>query len=216
MVLHRKVNIIITGTPGTGKSSHAQLLHEQLPELELVNILEVAKENNCITGYDEARKSQIVDEDRVVDALEDRIESGGLVIDWHVCDAFPESQIDLVVVLRASTDKVYDRLKERGYADDKIQENLDAEIMEIVLNDAREQYDEDAIVELESNEASDVQSNVDRIVAWYNDWRDTNPRGVPTIQLPQSDSSDSSDDDNLVPALKEKAAREKAEAEAKK
>lgn len=206
MVLNRKANIIITGTPGTGKTSHAQLLKEQIPELELVDILKVARENNCITGYDEERKSQIVDEDRVVDALEDAIEAGGLIVDWHVCDAFPESQIDLVIVLRADTDKVYDRLKARGYADSKIQENLDAEIMEVVLNDAREQYDEDVIVELASNNAEDVQSNVDRIVAWYNDWKEQNPNGVRMTTLDVSDSDETSGDENVVPALKAKSA----------
>lgn len=200
MVLTRKANIIITGTPGTGKSSHAQLLKENIPELTVIDVKEVAKENNCIIGYDEERKSQIVDEDRVVDALENQLEEGGLVIDWHVCDAFPESQIDLVVVLRTESGILYDRLKERKYEESKIQENLDAEIMEIVLNDAREQYDEQAIVQLESNQIEDVQSNVDRIEKWYENWKASNPKGVPNISVPLSDSSDSSDDERQVPS----------------
>jgi adenylate kinase len=35
------------------------------------------------------------------------------VIDWHICDVFPRRWIDLVVVLRAETSVLYDRLTSR-------------------------------------------------------------------------------------------------------
>lgn len=216
MVLNRRANIIITGTPGVGKSSHVQLLKEHVPQLTVVDVKDVAKENNCFIGYDEERKSQIVDEERVVDALENQLDEGNLVIDWHVCDAFPEQKIDLVVVLRTENGILYDRLKARGYDDKKITENIDAEIMEIVLNDAREQYDEDIIVELESNKSEDVQSNVERIAAWLENWNDDHPKGIPNTVIPESDSSDSSDDEREVPALQAKKRAEEARKEAEK
>lgn len=191
MVLRRQVNIIITGTPGTGKSSHAQLLIEQVPELKLVDVKSVAKENNCISGYDEERKCDIIDEELLVDALEDDLDRGNQVIDWHVCDVFPEHLIDLVIVLRTENSVLFDRLKERKYSDEKISENIDAEIMEVILNDAREQYDEDIIVELESNKIEDMQSNVDRIVDWLKAWRDDNPDGIQNFTMPSDSDSDS-------------------------
>lgn len=45
--------------------------------------------------------------------MEKDIEAGGCIIDWHACDLFPKSWIDLVVVLRVDSTALYDRLKSR-------------------------------------------------------------------------------------------------------
>lgn len=42
------------------------------------------------------------------------MKEGGNIIDWHACDLFPESWIDLVVVLRTETSVLYDRLASRS------------------------------------------------------------------------------------------------------
>lgn len=99
------------------------------------------------------------------------MKQGGYIIDWHACDLFPRSWIDLVVVLRTNSTKLYDRLKARLYPEQKLQENLDSEIMQVLLEEARESYDEEIIVELESNDPEDIESNVDRIEIWIGNWR---------------------------------------------
>jgi adenylate kinase len=170
----RGPNIIITGTPGTGKSSHAAMLAERLSDMTLMTMNEVAKERDCITGFDEERNSAIVDEDRLVDAIEDDLKKGGYIIDWHVCDIFPEDVIDLVIVLRSNTDKLYDRLKKRQYSQQKLDENLDVEIMQVILDDAQTAYDNNIVIELQSNEIEDMESNIDRIVAWKEQWEKDN------------------------------------------
>lgn len=51
---------------------------------------------------------------QLLDAIEDEVLQGGYLIDWHACDLFPKSWIDLVVVLRCpSTSVLYDRLSSR-------------------------------------------------------------------------------------------------------
>ena len=107
------------------------------------------------------------------------MKQGGYIIDWHACDLFPKSWIDLVVVLRTDSAKLYDRLIARRYPEKKLQENLDSEIMEVLLEEARESYDTDIIVELQSNEPEDTESNVDRIAAWVKNWmRDNEQEGT--------------------------------------
>ncbi|PRT52493.1 Adenylate kinase isoenzyme 6 FAP7 [Wickerhamiella sorbophila] len=191
MTLKRQVNIIITGTPGTGKSSHAQLLIEQDSGLKLVDVNELAKANNLYAGFDKERNSQIVDDEKLLDFLEDDLEKGNNIIDWHCCDVFPERLIDLVIVLRSDNTILYDRLKARDYEGKKIEENIDAEIMEVILNDARESFDEEIIVPLESNKIEEVQSNVDRILDWIKQWRERNPEGIQNVTLDSSSDSDS-------------------------
>lgn len=52
---------------------------------------------------------------QLLDEIEEDVKKGGYIIDWHVCDIFPKSWIDLVVVLRADSTVLYDRLKSRNY-----------------------------------------------------------------------------------------------------
>ena len=84
---------------------------------------------------------------------------------------FPRSWIDLVIVLRTNSTRLYDRLTSRRYPERKLQENLDSEIMQVLLEEARQSYDEEIIVELESNESGDIEKNVDRIGLWINQWK---------------------------------------------
>ncbi|EEP79191.1 POS9-activating factor FAP7 [Uncinocarpus reesii 1704] len=174
-------NIIITGTPGVGKTVHCEQLAQETG-LKHLSINTVAKERGCHDGYDEKLKSWIVDEDKVpifsfpyyylLDEIENEVAQGGYLIDWHACDLFPKSWIDLVVVLRCpSTSILYDRLASRGYGEDKLQENLDAEIFEVLLDEARQAYDEEIVVELMSENDDEIESNCSRIVSWIDAWQ---------------------------------------------
>lgn len=94
-----------------------------------------------------------------------------MILDWHACDIFPERWIDLVVVLRCDTSTLYDRLTARGYTGKKLDENMDAEIMQVLLDEARESYAEEIVVELRSDGVEDVDGNVERVEQWVENWR---------------------------------------------
>ncbi|KAI0120038.1 AAA domain-containing protein [Nemania sp. FL0031] len=167
-------NIVVTGTPGVGKTTHCETLAERTG-LQHVSVNQIVKDKECHEGWDEEYHSWIVDEDKLLDALEDEVAEGGCIIDWHACDLFPERWVDLVVVLRVQTSTLYDRLKARKYPEKKLQENLDSEIMDVLLLEARESYDENIVVELTSNTTDEMDSNVDRVEAWIKQWKKDNP-----------------------------------------
>ncbi|KAL4064957.1 AAA domain-containing protein [Scleroderma yunnanense] len=171
--------VVITGTPGTGKSTHAQLLAAESPiPLKHINVGEIVKERGLYTDYDEEWQSYTVDEDKLLDELEPLASEGGIILDWHTCDMFPERWIDLVIVLRCNHTRLWERLEKRGYSLKKIQENNEAEIMNVILDEARESYQPEIIVELQSDASEDLQSNVDRITAWIRAWlKDQDQRG---------------------------------------
>lgn len=50
---------------------------------------------------------------QVIDELEPLAAEGGLILDWHTCDPFPERWIDLVVVLQCDHTQLWDRLEKR-------------------------------------------------------------------------------------------------------
>ena len=58
-------NILVTGTPGTGKSTTAKRLQESAPSLTYVDVSSLVKEKQLHDGWDEAFETYILDEDRV-------------------------------------------------------------------------------------------------------------------------------------------------------
>lgn len=65
-------------------------------------------------------------------------------------------------------------LQYRNYPEVKLQENIDSEIMEVLLQEARDSYDEEIVIELQSNTTEDLETNVERIEAWYRQWKEDN------------------------------------------
>jgi adenylate kinase len=102
--------------------------------------------------------------------MEEILTNGGCVVDFHTCGLFPERWFDLVLVLRADTNVLYDRLKKRGYSDRKVNENMECEIMQVVLEEARESYAEDVVKEIKSNSIEELESNVESIAGWAKRW----------------------------------------------
>lgn len=57
-------NVIVTGTPGVGKTVHCEQLAQEIG-LKHLSVNQVAKDRDCYETYDEERKSWVVDEDKV-------------------------------------------------------------------------------------------------------------------------------------------------------
>ena len=165
-------NILITGTPGTGKSTLAKRLGESFSRFQIVHVGDLAKERDLLGDWDEEYQSHELDEDGLVDYLEPLVaENEGLVVDHHVTDFFPERFFHIVFVLRTDNTILYDRLSARNYKGKKLKENVEAEIFQTVLEEARENYDENLVHELPSNKESDIDSNLQRISAWVTQWK---------------------------------------------
>ncbi|PVF97660.1 P-loop containing nucleoside triphosphate hydrolase protein, partial [Serendipita vermifera] len=164
--------IVITGTPGTGKSTTASMLVDESPiPLQHINVGELVKHKGLHEGFDEEWQSYLVDDDKVLDELEPLVAEGGLILDWHTCGIFPERWVDLVVVLRCDHTMLWERLEKREYPLKKIQENNEAEIFQTVLEEARESYAEEIVIELKSETIEDMESNVSRITLWIENWK---------------------------------------------
>ncbi|XP_067931205.1 adenylate kinase isoenzyme 6-like [Watersipora subatra] len=168
-----KPNILVTGTPGTGKSTLCQELAERT-KLEYINVGDLAKENNYFDGYDEDRGCPVLHEDQLLDDMEDRMQEGGKIVDYHGCDFFPERWFDLVIVLRCDNTQLYDRLTARGYSGKKLSDNIECEIMQTLLEEARDSYPHEIVVELNSNTPDDIESNIERIQVWMDNWTKNN------------------------------------------
>lgn len=126
-------NILVTGTPGVGKTTLCKKLCAKFQSLKHINVGDFAKENDCLEEWDDELQCHVLDEDKVVDELEDLVAAGGVVIDHHVTDFFPERWFDIVFVLRTDNTTLYDRLTARGYEGKKLDNNLECEIFQTIL-----------------------------------------------------------------------------------
>ncbi len=184
-------NILITGTPGCGKTQHCERLKE-LIDFNFINVSDLVKNNNLYESYDEEYETYIIDEDKLLDELEGPIAKGGVVIDHHTCGFFPKRFFNLVVVLRCNNTVLYDRLEARGYNEKKLDENMEAEIMQVVADEARDSYDESIIVELTSESSEELEENCQRIVEWISNYMQ-NP-STPAAPAAEEDEDDDEDE----------------------
>lgn len=165
--------MIITGTPGTGKSSLCEQLVQRLgaDRVQHVNLGEFAKEQRLLDEYDAAADCHVLDEDRVIDALLPLVQATAktLLFDYHGCDFLPEEWVRAVFVLRTENGVLFDRLERRGYAQAKIEENVQCEIFQTILDEAREAFDAEIVFELPSNGAQDLADNLEKVAALLGD-----------------------------------------------
>nr|BAK04723.1 predicted protein [Hordeum vulgare subsp. vulgare] len=163
-------NVLMTGTPGTGKTTTCSLLADAAGVVH-VNIGDLVREKGLHDGWDEDLDCHVINEDLVCDELEDRMEEGGVLVDYHGCDFFPERWFDLVVVLQTDNSILHDRLTSRGYMGAKLTNNIECEIFQVLLEEARESYKEDIVMLLRSDSVEDISKNVSTLTEWINNWR---------------------------------------------
>ncbi|MCQ2056407.1 MAG: adenylate kinase family protein [archaeon] len=120
--------IAITGTPGVGKSTVSNILSSRY---RVININSYARENNLLEEFDTELESYNVDIDKLNDSLKSKIERSEIVfLDGHLSHFV---NCDIVIVLRCNPNIIYERLKQRGYNLQKIRDNIQAEILDIIL-----------------------------------------------------------------------------------
>ena len=101
-----------------------------------------------------------------MDELEPQMTAGGNIVEYHASEFFPERWFDLVLVLRTDNTILYDRLVARGYPQSKVQENVEAEIVQVVLDEAQASYSEDIVVTCKSDTVEEMDATVERFSVW--------------------------------------------------
>ncbi|MBU0497789.1 MAG: AAA family ATPase [Candidatus Thermoplasmatota archaeon] len=128
--------IALTGTPGTGKTTIATLLQKK--GVTVISLNTLALTNNYILGKDLKRNSYILDFKKINNHITTHYQTTTtpIIIEGHAAHWIP--QTTWVVILRCHPENLRKRLEQKKWTHTKIQENIDAEILDIILCEATE------------------------------------------------------------------------------
>ncbi len=133
--------ILITGTPGTGKTTVSTIVAKKL-KTSMVAVNDLVDEKHIYNGHDEEKGYKMVDLDALSDEIKIIVEDSNddhIIVEGHLSHHFKKDDlVDLIIVLRARPDILRKRLNKRGWSESKVQENLEAEALDICTFEAVE------------------------------------------------------------------------------
>ena len=160
---------IITGTPGTGKTTLSKKLAKKL-NFYYMDVNKLISKYNLSEGYDKKRKTKIIDIKKLNKCISKEInlikklkfkEYNGIIIDSHLSHYIPKKYVDLCIVARCDIKELNKRLKKKGFHQPKIKENLQAEIFEICYNEAKRKKHE--IISVDTSKGFNINDLIRKI-----------------------------------------------------
>lgn len=177
--------ILITGTPCVGKTTLAHQLTKQL-NAAYINLTELAKKQNLITGEDKKRKTLIINETEMrkkIRELLDQTDNANIIIDGHYAAAVaPKNHVTRILVLRRNPVELLTFMEKSGFQEAKLWENLASEILDVCLAEALRWHEKNKVCELDvtgktvedaANEALAILEDRKKCRVGYVDWLGT-------------------------------------------
>jgi len=132
------VVIAISGCGGVGKTTTARLLAKKL-HYKFLRLDVLAKRKKLLLGYDEERKSWIVDMKKLKKEFAAlKRKNHNMVFESLYAHEFPA---DFVIVLRCNPKTLEKRLKKKYSWHTKVTENLEAEMISLITYEAMKKSD---------------------------------------------------------------------------
>jgi len=145
--------ILITGTPGVGKTSVSRLLASKVGAVR-IDLAELVQREGMTSGTDKVRGSLIADNEKVSRRIREimKTHDGDIIIDGHYAvDVVSARDVHLVFVLRRNPDELKKTLEAKGFTGRKLWENLEAEILDVCLWDAVKACGAEKVCEIDTS-----------------------------------------------------------------
>ena len=128
------MRVALTGTPGVGKTTLSKVAAAD--GWSVLDLKAWAAQEGCVVGWDEEDQAEVVDVKRLAKRV--RPDDGSkLLVEGHLSHLLP---LDAAWVVRADPKTLATRLEARGYPDRKVRENMEAEALDIILQEALERH----------------------------------------------------------------------------
>jgi adenylate kinase len=139
------MRVVVTGTPGTGKTTATEHVET---DLDVVHLNDLIREEGLDEGEDPERGSLIAD----IDALQERLaDRDDVLIESHLAHHL---DADRVIVLRCHPRQLRERLLDRGEDGAKAAENAEAEALDVVLSEAVNEHGIENVYEIDTTDRS--------------------------------------------------------------
>ncbi len=149
----------LTGTPGVGKTSVSKELREM--DYDVLDLNRFIENNDLRGERDPERKSFDVDTDRLSEVFEEKKLNVDLV-EGHLAHHLPVSS---VIVLRCSPSKLEKRMENKDWEEKKIEENIQAEMLDTILLEALETNADVYEIDTTSKSSEEVADSVEEIIS---------------------------------------------------
>ena len=126
------MGIIITGNPGVGKHTIANIIQKQL-ELSILDINLIAKNAGL---FEENEGINEVDVEKLEEVIKEKISDSSLIVGHLAPYVISPEKIDKVIVLRKNPYDLFEVYEKRGYSEEKSKENAGSEVLGIITHDA--------------------------------------------------------------------------------
>ena len=148
--------VALTSTPGVGKTTVAEILRARGYRVESVS--ELAEKFDCIIGEED--DSKIVDVEELAEKLESP-EDEVVILEGHLSHLLNP---DRVIVLRCNPIVLKERLESKGWSEEKVLENVEAELIDAILVEAMEECRE--VYEIDTTDLSpkEVADSIEEIL----------------------------------------------------
>ncbi|MFX0035054.1 MAG: adenylate kinase family protein [Candidatus Hermodarchaeota archaeon] len=126
--------IVISGTPGTGKTTVSNILSNMING-KVISLNQLAISENYIVKYDKKRNTKVINTEKllqyVISLIKNFKQSNEqiILIEGHFADIIPNEFIDVAIVLRCDPYELMKRLDQRNYSKEKVIENVQSEIL---------------------------------------------------------------------------------------
>ena len=152
--------IAITGTPGVGKTSVSAELRSR--GYKVVDMNDHLRKHGLLGERDEGRDTYNVDMEALNDSLEEyREEEGFVFLDSHLAH---ECDCSRILVLMCDPHILAKRLEARGYSPEKVRENVQAEVLDVILCEATDSDIPVNEIDCSRGTASEVADIIERII----------------------------------------------------
>jgi adenylate kinase len=177
--------IIIGGCPGTGKTSISRKLSETL-NAHHIDLSKFVIDENLFESIDPERNSFIPNNNLLISKLLQKINESKtlLIIEGHYADIIPPQYVLKAFVLRLHPKKLEMVLRQRGWDDKKVYENVMAELLDTCLIDAIEQYGSEKVVEIDVTDKciNDVVNEILAILSNLNNGKRKHINWIETLE----------------------------------
>ena len=148
--------IALTGAPGVGKTTTAEILRKR--GYKVLSVNELAEKFDCIIGEEEGCK--IVDVEELAEKMKE-LRNGVIILEGHLSHLLNP---DMIIVLRCNPLELKRRLESKGWSEEKVLENVEAELTDVILIEALDSSENVYEIDTTNLSAEEVADIVEMII----------------------------------------------------